>query len=418
MSSTRIKWRDRTPENDIHYGGFLSYRHLRIIAWLCLAIAQVAVILQLEVKLAPDTQAVVEKWTTVINIIGGLPVPLFMLANMSVVLQKRGNYRALFKTYGMLALVMYLLANFVVFHYGFRTIHAFNEKLNWGDAARLFGELLPALGKTGYVLNIFIDMLLIVFMFFFANYEPTKYFQGKKIYLFRAMFLLPVAYEVASIIIKYNIGMGNFTIPSPVFFLLPSKPPFIFAALVVIVLVLKIGEFSYTRRSGNTKEMYEEHIKTRAHSLKISISIAIVFAIFAVVDFLVCIGLIAVSFSHNAQQYAQYGEEFVETMVLADTTVYENIGFGGAIGLLFITPLVLLFSYSKQHKNPKLDLFVTIGGVGLVAIVLLEGCFQVITLNIPSFIDKIKKVLEGDPEGEQARMQVNYLLSCINSIRL
>jgi len=419
MSSARIKWRDRTPENDISYGGHLSYRHLRIIGWLCLVIAQIGIILKLEAKLAPSTANVISNWMTAITIIGSLPIPLFLLANMSTILQKRGDFKSLFIKFGALAAGLYILANFVVFHYGFRTMLAFDNKVTWADAARVFGETLPFLGKTGYTLNIFIDMLLVVLMFYFMNYEPTSnIFKGKRIILFRLMILLPVAYEIAGIFLKYFAYMSdNFIIPSPCFFLLPSKPPLVFASFFLIVIFHKFAEFRWIRRHGRSKEAYEIHVTTRAHSLKISILIAVIFAILAVADLALYLGLFFSTVVRYTAQYADQSEEVIQLLVAYRMEVFDAIGFGGAIGLILAVPLVLLFSYTKTHKNPKIDIFIPIGGIALIVLVILEGCFQVITLNLPAFLDKIRKGLEIDG-SENAPQEIIKLISHINDIHL
>ena len=422
MHSTRIKWRDRTPENDIKYGGFLSYRHLRIIAWFCLIVAQIGVVLKLEGKLAPSTQSTIDAWNSVISVIGGLPVPLFLLANFSTILQKRGDYKSLFIRFGGLAVGLYLLANIIVFHYGFRSLLAIGGAQNWADAARFFGALLPLFGQTGYTLNIFIDMLLVVLMFFFINYEPqTKAFQGWRIGLFRAMFILPVAYEVGGIILKYFITMGKFTIPSPIFFLLPSKPPLIFIAFVIIVLGLKISEIAYIKRPGNSKESFLEHIKTKAHSLKISIGISAAFLAMALVDLVLVVIIYIVTSSHYAAAFPEYTAEQIEMLTMLRLNDFTSIGIGDSVGLVLAIPLVLLFSYTKQHKNPKIDLFIPIAGVALIALVLFEGTFQVITLNMPSFLDKLREAIKqffGDRGEETPPEEAMGLLSWVRQIHL
>ena len=423
MKAKRIKWRDRMPENDINYGGFLSYRHLKILGWFFLIVAQIPVILQLEAKLAPDTVPVIDKWNFVLSIFSGLPVPLFLLANLSTILQSRGNYKALFIKFGALAAGMYILGNFLVFHFGFRTMLAFNKTTTWADAARVFGELLPLFGKTGYTLNIFIDMLLVVLMFFFVNYVPkSKVFQGKRIILFRAMLLLPIAYEIAGIFLKYFISMGYFTLPSPVFFLLPSKPPLVFAAFVIIVLGLRLSEVAYVRREGNSQEKFEIHATTKAHSLKISSGIALAFGIIAIVDLGVYLLLwFTTTNRYNTDpQYAGYAKETIDLLIIYRMNVFEQIGFGGAIGLVLAIPIVFLFSYTKTHKNPKVDIIIPIAGLALIAVVLLEGFFQVITLNMAVFVEKLKKALE-DATSEQpqtAVMQIQNLFSYVTNIRL
>ena len=417
----RIRWGDRTLDNDIKYGGFLSYRHLRIIGWACLIIAQVGVVLKLEGKLAPATVGTIDIWNTIISVISGLTIPMFLLANLSTILQKRGNFKALFIKFGGMALGMYILANFIVFHYGFQSLNAVGAALNWADAARFFGELLPAFGKTGYTLNIFIDMLLVVLMFFFANYAPNaKAFQGKRIALFRLMILLPVAYEVAGIILKYKIGMGEFSVPSPVFFLLPSKPPLIFAAFFIIVAALKISEVAYLHRKGHTQETYEEHIKTKAHSLKISVGISSAFTVIALIDLALFILLLFTSVAKYQAMFPKATEEQIELYTMTRMNVFENIGFGGAVGLILAVPVVMLFSYTKTHKNPKIDLIIPIAGVALIVLVLLEGIFQVITLNLPIFFQKIREFIDryvnGEPDPQQE--QAAALLSWIRNIHL
>ncbi|MBQ7243941.1 MAG: hypothetical protein IJS52_07025 [Bacilli bacterium] len=422
MKIKRIKWKDRMLDNDIKYGGFLSYRHLRIIAWFCLAIAQVSVILQLEAKLAPDTVRTVETWNNVISVFASLPIPLFLLANISTILHQRGAYKGLFIRYGVLAGGMYILANFVVFHFGFRTLLALDPEANWGTAAMFFGALLPALGKSGYVLNIFIDMLLIVLMFYFMNYVPNaKIFQGKRIILFRLMFILPVAYEVAGIVIKYMIGMGNFSIPSPVFFLLPSKPPLVLAAFITFIFALKISEIAFIRRHNNSKEAFEEHRQTKAHSLKISINLSIVFAIFATIDLILVIVLAITTAAGYIMQYPDITDAELELLVFYKLNVFEGIGVGGAIGLFIAIPLVLLFSYTKKHKNPNVDLLVPVAGILLIVIVLLEGTFQVVTLNMANFMQKMREALVEEEEGgggTALALEIARLTSFVRNVRL
>ena len=419
MKTKRIKLKDRTLENDIKYGGYLSYRHIRIIGWLCLIIAQISLVLQLEAKLAPDTAKTIDNVNQVLSIIADLPVPLFLLANFSTIVQNRGNYKALFKKFGIMAAGMYVLANVLIFYYGFRTLRAFDETINFGNALRIFGELLPALGKTGYVLNIFIDMLLVVLMFFFMNYTPKcKAFEGKRIILFRLLVLLPIAYEVVAIFVKYSISMSKFTIPSPVFFLLPSKPPLIFAAFVVIVFCLKIAQVLYIRRH-HSLERYEEYVLTKAHSVKVSLAMAIVFVIFAFIDAALVVGLFYKVAIECAPAYADQDPEVVSLMILDRLNVYLSIGIGGATGLILVAPLVLLYSYTKKHNNPKIDTLIPIAGIALLVFTIAEGMFEVITLNMPLFVQKIRDAVEKWSDGgTEPTAEAQAALTWIRSIHL
>ena len=110
----RIRLNDRTLDNDIKYKGFLSYRHLRIIGWLCLAAAQLSTIFALASLIDPSFGQSFQNIKTILSFVGALPVPLFLLANFSNILRKKNDYRSLFILYGGGALGMYLFANFIV----------------------------------------------------------------------------------------------------------------------------------------------------------------------------------------------------------------------------------------------------------------------------------------------------------------
>lgn len=49
----RRKLHEITAENDIKFRGPLSYRHLRIVAWICFAMAQAGVVLSVAAKADP-----------------------------------------------------------------------------------------------------------------------------------------------------------------------------------------------------------------------------------------------------------------------------------------------------------------------------------------------------------------------------
>ena len=418
MASTRIKWKDRTLANDIKYGGFLSYRHIRIIAWVCLILAQVGAVLGLDAKLDPAHAPLITNFQNVLVWFGNLPLPLFLLANFSTIMNSKGNYKALFIKYGIMAAGLFFLGNFVIFHYCFRLMKPFEPGLNWVDTARIFGELLINFGRKAFMLSVFIDLLLCLFIFYFLNYEPSKYFQGKKIILFRLMVLLPIAYEVTSILLKYKAyTVQGFYLPSYVFFLLPSKPPVMLLAFIVVAAMIKIGKVAYLKRGGHTLEDYKEHTETKAHSLKISIGIAIIFAVSFIIDLALAIFFSLFSSSIAIEmaraEYPDLTPEQMEAIIEAYTYVWTEIGFGSSTVLLVVAPLVLLFSYTKTHKNPKIDTLLPIAGVVLSLFVYLEGTFLVITLNMPQFLDQIRKYVDEEPPAEAVAKLKTFVLEPI-----
>ena len=54
-------------------------------------------------------------------------------------------------------------------------------------------------------------------------------------------------------------------------------------------------------------------------------------------------------------------------------------GIGAGISLALVAPIALLFSYTREPKNPKLDKFVPIGGIALMILIILEGTYFVLT---------------------------------------
>ena len=402
----RIKLSERTLENDIKFKGVLSYRHLRILGWIFLAIAQIAVVLTFNTKINPYAAAQSKAWANFFELFTSVPLPLFMIANIASIMQKKDDYKRLLLFYGGMAFGMYLLENFLVFHYGFRAMNSISPT-TWGETSDIFGMLLPLMGQSSYAMNIFIDLFLCSLMFFFVNYTPKKYFQGKKIVIFRLFTLIPFIYEIASVIIKYNVTFVNFTIPSYVFFLLTSKPPFLLLAFLIIIVILKGYEHLSIKSGKKDKEFFIEHQKTNAHTLGVSIVMSVVFLIVAIIDFLVTILVTYLAATHHQ----------VEPKQLIDTML--GIGLGGSLLMIPIIPLILLFSYKKTHTNSQMDMIVPLVGVGLIVLVYVEGMFEVITINMPYMLAKLKDIFSGggdEPPPDPGI--INSISNIIRSIRI
>ena len=60
----------------------------------------------------------------------------------------------------------------------------------------------------------------------------------------------------------------------------------------------------------------------------------------------------------------------------------EALGFGGSINLILLAPLVLLFSYTKTPRNPKVGIFIPAGGIALIFFLYLEA-FRLALWNLP-----------------------------------
>lgn len=390
----RIKLKDRTLENDIKYGGVLSYRHLRIIAWICLAIAQISVVLSLQAKLNKDSASTVDLISTILSYVGSLPLPLFFLANVSEMTRKKSNFRSFFYKYGGLAIGMFLLQNLLVMHFIYGIAKSLEPSLTLGQLFRIVGEILPSLGYKAYMLNIFIDMFLCTLLFFFLYYDPQHVFTGKKRIIFRLFSIFPIAYEIGAIFVKYYVMLGNFQMPCYYFFLLPSKPPLVFLAFVALIIFLKIYEVRHLRKPGHNIDTWYEHAKTKAHSLKVSLITAITFLFAAIIDLVIIVVYIIVNAAGAADLVAN--EDELILYIFAKLSVLTNAGMGGAVPLIMIIPIVLLFSYTKTHKNKNIDVIIPALGIALMAAVYFEGFFLVITKNL----EKIMTLMENEAGDE------------------
>lgn len=378
----RIKLKDRTLANDIKYRGPLSYRYLRIIGWLCLAITQLAVLLRIAVFFNHGNPIQSLNWINVFaEIVAGLPLPLFLIANFAVLVQKRENFRNMLIFYGGIALLMFLIGNLTIIHFGFGFADLLFPNTPFMQRALAWGKVLFNLGSSAYMFNIFIDLFLCSLMMFFLNYNPKKYFKGKKIKIFRSLIAIPILYEVAAITIKFLVATGSMGIPFFCFFLLPSKPVVLFGAFIALIIILKVEEIRVKKRKEDP-EFIKEHRKTNAHSLRFSLIIILVLFLAAVADLILSIILgVAIGIKTGVQSL-----DAIQNML-------GKMGVGSGVALSLLIPIILLFSYTKKHKNTKLDPFIPLAGVALIIAIYVEGMYQILLRYLKNILEFIQNIL-------------------------
>ena len=398
----RLRLKYRTKENDIHFLGPLSYRYIRLIAWFFMAFAQVGLVLNLAKTINPAvSEGSFSMLSTILSYVATMPLALFLLANFGVILRNRRNFKYLFVFYGGIMVAMYLLGNFVVLHYVYGLLHTLDPTTTFQDVAMLSGTFLSLMGPGGYVFNIFVDLFLCVLTVFFYFYKPKKYFQGKKIIIFRLLVLIPLLYELGSLVLKHAAMWGNIFIPSYFFFLLTSKPPLTFAAFFLITLIMKIREVRFLKKHDNNIDLLNEHYSTNAHSLHTSITIAVVFGVMATIDILVFFGYATIQ---TAKIVSEFGEE-IDVALFGAMQMAQNIGLGGSTPLFLVIPFVLLYSYTRTHKNKKFDSFVPFIGIGLVLLTVLEGSYIALRLAIPNLQEAIGGLIGPTEEGGEASLE-------------
>ena len=354
-----------TRENDIKYRGPLNYQLLRIIGWIAMALSISATILATGGKflLKLSQNAIGNDLTATANVfsyIGVLAVPLFLLANFTIILNHRNQYLKLLVKFGGLAAAIYAGFAFVILRYANGLGYEIFK--DYSIAAQQVQRFLKWWLSSKLYLNVFIDLFLVSLLFYFINYRPKKVFTGKKIYIFRLFVLLPILYEIAAMILKGLDSLGKINLPLLVMPLMPTKPLLMLLCFLVLIIFVKTRERRYLKK-GCTLEQFHEYLKTNKSSLYFSIQVSVAFLITAIIDFIILVLVIALAYEGK----------------------YEGIfyaaswGIGNSTSLILAIPIVMLFSYNRPYdpKN-KIDLVIPLGGMGVVAFAIVESLYQVL----------------------------------------
>lgn len=359
-----------TPENDIKFHGPLSYRHFRIIGWASLIIAQIGVFLSADEGLASGLGHY-GFLPTFLSFFGNLVAPLFLIAAFSVVLTAKNGYRKLITLYVGLSILMYIGFILVYQHYLVGLFTTLAPETGGNAAERLFVSIVGK-GNNFFAFNIFIDLLLCSLITFFINYTPKEHFQGKKIIIFRLFALIPILYEVISILLKMLSSTGVIKLPPLVFPLLTTKAPIALLIFLMGALFFKFRERRFIKK-GKTLEDYARFQETNLNKLHFSIFLSITIVIAVVIDLILLI-VISASLASRGQIPVDMSES--DFIALQVQSVY-SWGFGQTFPLLFIIPLIMFFDYRKSHANALIDTIIPVVGVGLLVFVYVEGGFEV-----------------------------------------
>lgn len=353
-----------TPENDMRYRGPLSYRYLRILAWLGFLFLQILNIIRLRNYIEGEI-VVSNTVMLLLELFGILSVPLLLIANFAVILNGTQSYRKLIITYSFMALIFGIVFLYVYYHFFARLVSVTSNSP--GFAQTLIKKRLDILTQSNSLMtfNFFIDLLICTLILFFINYDPKKFFQGKKRIIFRLFVLLPVLYEIGCVAIKVLVSELHISVPVWCFPLLTTKPPFTFVIFLIAALYIKKRE-SYFIKHGKTHEDYQKFLKTNTNSFQFSISLSAIIILVSIADF---------------ASFIIIGMAYRSATGLPPELAYLNVaswGFGGSAKPLLIVPLLLLFSYTKTHKNILIDLMIPVAAIIMVSLTYVEGAFQLL----------------------------------------
>ena len=389
----RVRLHESTAENDIKYRGPLSYQHFQIFGWICIVLSVVLVMLKLGSRadegLARDAGTIM----SVLEYITSLSLPFLLIANFSRILNNSEGYKKQIIRNGSAAAGIGI-ALFVLFS---RYVVGAAGKLaeDPENVLPLLTDLFREFSGSGFLaINIFIDLFLCTLFMYFLNARPKHIFTGKKVLVFRIFALLPIAYEIASIVFKFKAAMGEITLPIWSFSLLTVKPPMTFAVFVMLATHMKTRELRFCRH-GRTHEEYQVFLQTNRNSKHFSIYLAVVMVIAAVLDFVMMVVMMFLA-APNVDALANAENE--EIMRFAQVAM--DVGFGGSVMLAIIAPIMLLYSYTRIPKNIMISMLLPAIAVALIILVVIEGFYQMLgylpieKINIRQTVEMLQMMAE------------------------
>lgn len=369
MSRKRRKLHEISINEDIRYRGPLSYQHFQMLGWLCIVLSVVLAMLKLGGKLDESLMKGTAGLQNVLVYVTSLSLPFLLIANFSKILNNAEGYKKQLIRNGAAALAIFAVSA------GFfsRYVIGATGKLvtDPEDILPVMTELFRATNQSGFVaFNLFIDLFLCTLFMYFLNARPKRVLTGKKVLILRVLALLPLAWEVTSWIIKWKSAQGSITLPFWVFPLLTVKPPVTFAVFVLLAIHMKTRELRF-RRHGRSHEEYLAFLQTKRNSMHFSIYLAVALVLAALVDFIILIILMG----HQAGSIETLTND-VETRFMEFSRAAIAVGFGESIPLLFVAPVMLLYSYTRVPKNKMISTLIPAVGIVLIMLVILEGVYQ------------------------------------------
>ena len=382
MAKKRFKLHEYTAENDIRYRGPLSYVGFQVLGWLCIALSVYAVMLVLSALINPQLQESYAVPILVLGFASTMSLPFLLIANFARILNNSEGYKKQLIRNGGAALAFALIPSLFYSRYVIDLISKFVSDPE--NVVPVLNDFFRNFEKNGFVaFNLFMDLFLCSLFMFFLTARPQRFFTGNKRYIFRAFAILPLAYEVTSIVLKGLSAANQIALPIWTFPLLTVKPPMAFLVFVILALYIKWRELLF-RRHGKTHEDYEAFLQTNRNSLHFSVFLCLIMVIAAVLDYFIMYFL-----SANAAPSVQALENADLEKAIEYAAVAQAMGFGNAaIPLLLAAPFVLLFSYTRVPKNKFVSLLIPVAGVVLILIFLLEGLYHL----VGSFSQKVQPI--------------------------
>ena len=371
MARKHRKLHEVVIHEDIRYRGPLSYVGFQILGWLCIVLSVAALILKLggnlDEGLAKDTEGLLK----ILEYVAALSLPFLLIANFSKILNNAEGYRKQLIRNGAAAVAIFAVSSGFFSRY---VVGAAGKLVtDPEDVLPVITDIFRAHNKTGFVaFNLFIDLFLCTLFMYFLNTRPKRVLTGKKVLLLRVLALLPLAWEAASWYLKWKSARGSIMLPFWSFPLLTVKPPVTFAVFVLLALHMKTRELRFCRH-GRTHEEYLAFLQTNRNSLHFSIYLSVLLLIASVLDIIIMMVLMGRSAGSLEALDAAAGS--MEGLMEISRPAIA-VGFGEAIPLFIVIPVVLLYSYTKVPKNKMISTLIPAVGILLIILLFLEAYYH------------------------------------------
>ena len=409
----RLKIHEVTAENDIRYQGPLNYQHFQMLGWLCIVATAAVLLITVGAKMDASVETSLGGVKDVLNWVGTLSLPFLLIANFARILNNSEGYRKQLIKNGAAMAGIALGAILLLYRYVVGAMVELGLTQEQAVAFFLNAAQITSKARVGFIsFNIFVDLFLCTLVMFFLNYRPKYIFKAPAARIvFRLFTVFPIAYELISLILKIRCARGEITLPLWSFPLLTVKPPMTFVLFIALAVYVKTREWRF-RRHGKTHEEYQAFLKTRRNSRNFSVFLAVMLAIVSIFDLLIFLGMsvfetannivkdqeaaaleqaaetagteqaqlsdeeLIATLAENSPTAEEIGQEKIVAYTEKSVRIMDAVGFGGSVYLIFLAPLVLLFSYIRIPKNKQFSMLIPMIAVGLILVLYLEGFYR------------------------------------------
>ena len=409
----RLKIHEVTAENDIRYQGPLNYQHFQMLGWLCIVATAAVVLITVGAKMDASVETSLGGVKDVLKWVGTLSLPFLLIANFARILNNSEGYRKQLIKNGAAMAGIALGAILLLYRYVVGVMVELGLTQEQAVAFFLNAAQITSKARVGFIsFNIFVDLFLCTLVMFFLNYRPKYIFKAPAARIvFRLFTVFPIAYELISLILKIRCARGEITLPLWSFPLLTVKPPMTFVLFIALAVYVKTREWRF-RRHGKTHEEYQAFLKTRRNSRNFSVFLAVMLAVVSIFDLLIFLGMsvfetannivkdqeaaaleqaaetagteqaqlsdeeLIATLAENSPTAEEIGQEKIVAYTEKSVRIMDAVGFGGSVYLIFLAPLVLLFSYIRIPKNKQFSMLIPMIAAGLILVMYLEGFYR------------------------------------------